>query len=66
MTGWMNLHKNNPNIQNTTKKQARVRDFITPMKQQRIARLNNILPENIIKKVKTMPIPLKDCEDKLI
>lgn len=53
-------------MENTINKQAKVTDFITPMKQWTIANLNKILYDHITDKIKTIHVPITDVEDKLI
>lgn len=52
-------------MKNIFNKQAKVTDFITPMKQFNIANINNILPEHITNKVKAMHISIVNVEDTL-
>lgn len=43
-----------------------IRDFITVKKQYNTDGLTNIILEKVIKKIKAIPIPLTNMDDKLI
>lgn len=48
------------------RKHAKVSDFITVMKKGNLHSLNNIIRDYIIGKIKIIPIPLTNMEDKLV
>lgn len=55
-----------PKAKHNIVQNARVSDFIRQLRQSNLNSLVNILPKEIVNKIKAIPIPVTNIEDKII